>query len=76
MDTDKLFQAYDTAKSKARAIRGDFIDRMHSVMTVAVLLIALIVLLIKQSGDDSAIACWMPTQFSDDQVSTFNLKAN
>lgn len=76
MDTDKLFQAYDTAKSKARAIQGDFIDKMHSVMTVAVLLIALIVLLIKQNVENSAITCWMPTQFSDDQVSTLHLKTN
>lgn len=63
---DELFSAYDAAKN--RGIRGDFIDRLHSRYTIYYLLVILILIVSKQYSDDGAISCWLPTQFSDEQV--------
>ena len=63
---DELFSAYDAAKN--RGIRGDFIDRLHSRYTIVYLLVILIVIVSKQYNDNGAISCWLPTQFSDEQV--------
>lgn len=62
---DNLFTAYSTAKG--RAMRGDFVDKLHSRVTVTILLVILIVLVTKQYNGE-AINCWLPTQFSDEQV--------
>ena len=62
---DKLFTAYSAAKG--RAMRGDFVDKLHSRATVTGLLVILIVLVSKQYNGE-AIKCWLPTQFSGEQV--------
>jgi len=63
---DKLFTAYSAAKG--RAMRGDFVDKLHSRATVTGLLVILIVLVSKQYNGE-AIKCWLPTQFSGEQES-------
>lgn len=62
---DKIFEAYENGKF--HTIRGDFIDKLHSRVTVVGLLAVLILIVAKQYND-TAISCWLPTQFSDEQV--------
>ena len=52
--------------AKLRAIKGDFIDSLHSKVTVIFLFANLILIAIKQSAD-KAILCWLPTHFSGPQ---------
>lgn len=61
---DSIFNAYSSAKENA--IRGDFIDRLHSRYTVILLSAIIILLGIKQSDGDT-IQCWLPPTFSDEQ---------
>lgn len=63
---NKIFSAYDTAKS--RALRGDFNDRLHSNVTVTIFL-AILLLIVSRQYSGNAIACWLPKQFSGDQES-------
>ncbi len=65
---NNVFVAYESAKTVS--IRGDFIDRMHSRITVICLLGILLIVVAKQY-DDTAIACWLPAQFNENQVSIF-----
>ncbi len=65
---DKLFfTAYSAAKG--RVLRGDFTDRLHSNYTVTCLLAILLILVSKQYSE-GAIACWLPKQFTGDQVNS------
>lgn len=64
MDISKLFVAYDTAK--ANAIKGDFIDKLHSRYSVMFLFLMTIIIGIRQYDKD-IITCWIPTYYSDDQ---------
>jgi hypothetical protein len=65
---NSVFVAYESAKSPT--IRGDFIDRMHSRITVIGLVTILLIVVAKQY-DGTAIACWLPAQFTEDQVIYF-----
>ena len=62
---DKIFSAYDIAKAKT--IKGDFIDRLHSNYTVIFLFASCILIGFRQY-DGKAITCWLPNQFSKEQV--------
>ncbi len=65
---NSVFVAYESAKSPT--IRGDFIDRMHSRITV-IGLVAILLIIVAKQYDDTAIACWLPAQFTGDQVIYF-----
>lgn len=62
---DKLFLAYETAKDNT--IKGDFIDRLHSRITVVILFFVCVVIGLKQY-EGTQILCWLPTHFSESQT--------
>jgi hypothetical protein len=62
---DKLLNAVSAAETQV--IKGDFIDRLHSRVTVIILFGILILVGIKQ-WDDKSILCWTDTQITGDQV--------
>ncbi|CAF0861054.1 unnamed protein product [Brachionus calyciflorus] len=62
---DSIFKAYDSARQ--HAIKGDFIDRLHSKYSVVLLFGIIIVIGIRQY-DGQAITCWLPTHYSGSQT--------
>jgi hypothetical protein len=58
---------FDSLKTKkVRAIKGDFIDKLHSQVTVTFLIAISILIGLKQSSD-SSIYCWLPKFLSGAQ---------
>lgn len=62
---DTIFSAYDFAK--ANVIHGDFVDQVHSKYTVIFLLTTSLLIGFRQY-EGKAFICWLPNQFSPDQV--------
>ena len=68
-----VLTAYESTKK--RAIKGDFIDKLHSQFTVTFLVVILVLIVAKQY-EGNYIACWLPTQFSESQVGFLATKHN
>lgn len=62
---DKVINVFSTAKQNT--IQGDFIDKLHSRVTVIILFVVAILVGIRQY-DGQTISCWLITAFSDDQT--------
>jgi len=63
---DKIFSAYDFAKTNA--VNGDIVDKLHSKYSVIFFLTICILVGFRQYDGKSSIVCWLPNQFSSDQV--------
>lgn len=62
---DQILEAYQSVKNNA--IRGDFIDKIHSKYSIIVIFVSITIILIRL-GDGYGINCWLPTQLSDSQT--------
>ncbi|RMZ93171.1 Innexin unc 7 [Brachionus plicatilis] len=62
---DQILEAYQSVKNNA--IRGDFIDKIHSKYSIVVIFVSIAVILIRL-GDGYGINCWLPTHLSDSQT--------
>lgn len=63
---EEILAAYQSVKGNA--IRGDFIDKIHSKYSIIVLFVSIVIILIRL-GDGYGINCWLPTQLSGYQTS-------